>query len=108
MPTFDTFHGACESRSMRSVAILIACACGGTKARLPEPPRSVDAAPSPVAVVEDAAPADAALGERPAIEKPDENLTTVKEYTYEPAARLPEITAKAAFKPLGKPRVVRF
>jgi ABC-type nitrate/sulfonate/bicarbonate transport system substrate-binding protein len=44
-------------------------------------------------------------------ENPDPNsITTVKEYKFEPASRLPELPANATadYTPLGKPRVVKF
>ena len=44
-------------------------------------------------------------------ENPDPNsITTVKEYSFEPASRLPELPANATadYSPLGKPRTVKF
>jgi ABC-type nitrate/sulfonate/bicarbonate transport system substrate-binding protein len=42
-------------------------------------------------------------------ENPDPNsITTVKEYKFEPASRLPEVPGTADYTPLGKPRVVKF
>jgi NitT/TauT family transport system substrate-binding protein len=42
-------------------------------------------------------------------ENPDPNgVTTVKEYTFEPATRLPEVPGTASYKALGKDRVVKF
>ncbi len=42
-------------------------------------------------------------------ESPDGNgVTTVKEYTFEPASRLAEIKEASDYKALGKPRVVKF
>ncbi|HEY4245146.1 MAG TPA: phosphate ABC transporter substrate-binding/OmpA family protein [Kofleriaceae bacterium] len=42
-------------------------------------------------------------------ENPDPNgVTTVKEYTFEPATRLKEIKEASDYKALGKPRVVKF
>src|SRR5882672_7947518 len=42
-------------------------------------------------------------------ENPDPNgVTTVKEYTFEPATRLPEVPGTASYKPLGKDRTVKF
>jgi NitT/TauT family transport system substrate-binding protein len=42
-------------------------------------------------------------------ENPDPNsLTTVKEYAFEPAQRLPDVPGTADYTALGKPRVVRF
>jgi ABC-type nitrate/sulfonate/bicarbonate transport system substrate-binding protein len=44
-------------------------------------------------------------------ENPDPNsITTVKEYSFEPASRLPELPANATadYAPLGKPRTVKF
>jgi len=42
-------------------------------------------------------------------EKPDANsATTVKEYAFEPASRLPEVPGTADYAALGKPRVVKF
>src|SRR5215510_4364841 len=41
-------------------------------------------------------------------ENPDPNsITTVKEYKFEPASRLPEVPGTADYAPLGKPRVVK-
>jgi NitT/TauT family transport system substrate-binding protein len=43
------------------------------------------------------------------VENPDPNgVTTVKEYTFEASQKLPEVKGTADYKPLGKPRVVRF
>src|SRR5579883_2687263 len=36
------------------------------------------------------------------------SLTTVKEYTFDPTTRLPEIKGAGDYKKLGTPRVVRF
>jgi NitT/TauT family transport system substrate-binding protein len=42
-------------------------------------------------------------------ENPDPNsITTVKEYKFEPASRLPDVPGTADYTPLGKPRVVKF
>jgi outer membrane protein OmpA-like peptidoglycan-associated protein/ABC-type nitrate/sulfonate/bicarbonate transport system substrate-binding protein len=42
-------------------------------------------------------------------ENPDPNgVTTVKEYTFEPATRLKEIKEASDYKALGKPRIVKF
>ncbi len=42
-------------------------------------------------------------------ESPDSNtVTTVKEYTFEAAQKLPPVPGSAEYKPLGKPRVVKF
>lgn len=42
-------------------------------------------------------------------ENPDPNsITTVKEYAFESASRLPEVPGTADYTPLGKPRVVKF
>jgi NitT/TauT family transport system substrate-binding protein len=42
-------------------------------------------------------------------ENPDPNsITTVKEYTFEAASRLPEVPGTADYTALGKPRVVKF
>jgi NitT/TauT family transport system substrate-binding protein len=42
-------------------------------------------------------------------ENPDPNsITTVKEYAFEPATRLPEVPGTADYAALGKPRVVKF
>jgi NitT/TauT family transport system substrate-binding protein len=43
-------------------------------------------------------------------ENPDPNApaTTVKEYEFEPASKLPEVPGTASYKSLGKPRLVRF
>lgn len=42
-------------------------------------------------------------------ENPDPNsITTVKEYSFEPAKRLPEVPGTADYTALGKPRVVKF
>jgi NitT/TauT family transport system substrate-binding protein len=42
-------------------------------------------------------------------ENPDPNsITTVKEYSFEPATRLPEVPGTADYTALGKPRVVKF
>ncbi|HSR99366.1 MAG TPA: phosphate ABC transporter substrate-binding/OmpA family protein [Kofleriaceae bacterium] len=42
-------------------------------------------------------------------ENPDPNsITTVKEYAFEPATRLPEVPGTADYTALGKPRVVKF
>src|SRR5215510_13459896 len=47
-------------------------------------------------------------GAQPA-ENPDPNgVTTVKEYTFEPATRLPEVPGTASYKALGKDRTVKF
>jgi hypothetical protein len=39
---------------------------------------------------------------------PNAPATTVSEYTFEPATTLPAVPGTAEYKPLGKPRVVRF
>lgn len=45
----------------------------------------------------------------PQAENPDPNsITTVKEYSFEPASRLPEVPGTADYTALGKPRVVKF
>lgn len=42
-------------------------------------------------------------------ENPDPNsITTVKEYSFEPSSRLPEVPGTADYTALGKPRVVKF
>jgi outer membrane protein OmpA-like peptidoglycan-associated protein/ABC-type nitrate/sulfonate/bicarbonate transport system substrate-binding protein len=42
-------------------------------------------------------------------ENPDPNsITTVKEYKFESASRLPEVPGTADYTPLGKPRTVKF
>src|SRR6185295_9329272 len=42
-------------------------------------------------------------------ENPDPNgITTVKEYSFESASRLPEVPGTADYTALGKPRVVKF
>jgi outer membrane protein OmpA-like peptidoglycan-associated protein/ABC-type nitrate/sulfonate/bicarbonate transport system substrate-binding protein len=42
-------------------------------------------------------------------ENPDPNsITTVKEYKFEPASRLPEVPGTADYTALGKPRTVKF
>ncbi|HEY4244419.1 MAG TPA: phosphate ABC transporter substrate-binding/OmpA family protein [Kofleriaceae bacterium] len=42
-------------------------------------------------------------------ENPDPNgITTVKEYSFEAASRLPPVPGTADYTPLGKPRVVKF
>jgi len=42
-------------------------------------------------------------------ENPDPNsITTTKEYSFEPASRLPEVPGTADYAALGKPRVVKF
>jgi len=42
-------------------------------------------------------------------ENPDPNsITTTKEYSFEPATRLPEVPGTADYTALGKPRVVKF
>ena len=42
-------------------------------------------------------------------ENPDPNsITTVKEYSFEPTTRLPEVPGTADYTALGKPRVVKF
>src|SRR5262249_33301977 len=47
-------------------------------------------------------------GRQPA-ENPDPNgVTTTKEYTFEPATRLPEVPGTASYKALGKDRTVKF
>ncbi|MEO7730578.1 MAG: phosphate ABC transporter substrate-binding/OmpA family protein [Kofleriaceae bacterium] len=46
---------------------------------------------------------------QPQAENPDPNsITTVKEYAFEPATRLPEVPGTADYTALGKPRVVKF
>jgi NitT/TauT family transport system substrate-binding protein len=53
--------------------------------------------------------AAAGSGSAAQAENPDPNgVTTVKEYAFEPATRLPEVPGSADYKALGKPRVVRF
>ncbi len=48
-------------------------------------------------------------GSQAQAEKPDSNTaTTVKEYSFEPASRLPEVPGTGDYAALGKPRVVKF
>lgn len=43
------------------------------------------------------------------VESPDgQSITTVKEYQFEAAGRLPQVPGTAEYKALGKPRVVKF
>ena len=53
---------------------------------------------------------DPSAGSGGQAENPDPNApaTTVKEYSFEPASKLPEVPGTASYKALGKPRVVRF
>ncbi|HEV7559588.1 MAG TPA: ABC transporter substrate-binding protein, partial [Kofleriaceae bacterium] len=45
----------------------------------------------------------------PQAENPDPNgITTVKEYSFEPASRLPEVPGTGDYKKLGTPKVVKF
>lgn len=54
-------------------------------------------------------PAGDGSGSALAAEKPDPNsATTVKEYAFEPASRLPEVPGTADYTQLGKQRVVKF
>ncbi|HRC56452.1 MAG: OmpA family protein [Myxococcales bacterium] len=88
-----------------AVLAVVAGLCGMAFYRCNAKKKVVDDAPIDLKTIKE----NAGGGTTAVAESPDSNtVTTVKEYTFEAAQKLPAVPGTAEYKPLGKTRVVKF